>query len=207
VTSPGRPRWLTLGEASRLLGVDESTLRAWADAGRVRAFRTPGGHRRFAHADLEALWGQPRAPRPLQVARQIRRQGRTLARARPVPRADWYGELDPETRARTAQICRALMAALAGYLAGGARRRLHLVAGERAGRRLGQALAARALLPAQAAQAFVHFRGVIGDAVTTRLALPPDQQLRALRQIDAFLNRVMVAMLEVFPLGRRTDGR
>jgi excisionase family DNA binding protein len=44
--------WLSLGPASRLVGVDPDTLRRWADRGRIRAFTTPGGHRRFARADL-----------------------------------------------------------------------------------------------------------------------------------------------------------
>ena len=30
-------------------------MRRWADAGRVRTFRTPGGHRRFSFSDLERL--------------------------------------------------------------------------------------------------------------------------------------------------------
>ncbi|HEX9550202.1 MAG TPA: helix-turn-helix domain-containing protein [Candidatus Limnocylindrales bacterium] len=47
--------WLSLGPASRLVGVDPDTLRRWADAGRVRAFATPGGHRRFSRADLDRL--------------------------------------------------------------------------------------------------------------------------------------------------------
>ena len=47
--------WLSLGPASRLMGVDPDTLRRWADAGRVRAFATPGGHRRFSRADLDRL--------------------------------------------------------------------------------------------------------------------------------------------------------
>ena len=47
--------WLSLGPASRVVGVDPDTLRRWADAGRVRAFATPGGHRRFSRADLERL--------------------------------------------------------------------------------------------------------------------------------------------------------
>lgn len=46
---------LALGEASRLLGVDPDTLRRWADEGRVPAFTTPGGHRRFERKALERL--------------------------------------------------------------------------------------------------------------------------------------------------------
>ena len=34
-------RWITLGQACKLLGVNESTLRRWADAGHTRSFRTP----------------------------------------------------------------------------------------------------------------------------------------------------------------------
>lgn len=46
---------LSLGPASRLLGVDPDTLRRWADEGRVEAFLTPGGHRRFEREALERV--------------------------------------------------------------------------------------------------------------------------------------------------------
>lgn len=49
------PERLPLGAASRLLGVDPDTLRRWADEGRVPAFTTPGGHRRFDRRALERL--------------------------------------------------------------------------------------------------------------------------------------------------------
>jgi excisionase family DNA binding protein len=49
------PERLALGEASRMLGVDPDTLRRWADEGRVPAFTTPGGHRRFERRALERL--------------------------------------------------------------------------------------------------------------------------------------------------------
>lgn len=57
------PDWLSLGPASRLVGVDPDTLRRWADTGRVRAFTTPGGHRRFARSDLARLRDAGRAGR------------------------------------------------------------------------------------------------------------------------------------------------
>ena len=47
--------WLTLGRAAEYLGVTENILRRWADQHRLRAFKTPGGHRRFRRSDLEAF--------------------------------------------------------------------------------------------------------------------------------------------------------
>ena len=46
---------LSLGPASRLLGVDPDTLRRWADEGRIEAFTTAGGHRRFHRAAVERI--------------------------------------------------------------------------------------------------------------------------------------------------------
>ena len=52
--------WLSLGPASRVVGVDPDTLRRWADTGRVRAFSTPGGHRRFSRTDLARVVAERR---------------------------------------------------------------------------------------------------------------------------------------------------
>jgi excisionase family DNA binding protein len=49
----GEPDWLTLGQAAKFLGVAQSTIRKWSDQGRVPAFYTPGGHRRYRRRDLE----------------------------------------------------------------------------------------------------------------------------------------------------------
>ena len=61
MTYPGRrapasePDWLTLGQAAKFLGVAQSTIRKWSDQGRVPAFYTPGGHRRYRRRDLEVF--------------------------------------------------------------------------------------------------------------------------------------------------------
>jgi excisionase family DNA binding protein len=49
------PEWFTLGQAARYLGVAQSTIRKWSDDGRVRAFYTPGGHRRYRRGDLDSF--------------------------------------------------------------------------------------------------------------------------------------------------------
>jgi twitching motility two-component system response regulator PilH len=51
----GGMEWLTLGQAATYLGVAQSTVRKWSDGGRLPAFYTPGGHRRFRRADLDSF--------------------------------------------------------------------------------------------------------------------------------------------------------
>lgn len=58
----GGREWLTLGQAAAFLGAAQSTVRKWADGGRLPTFYTPGGHRRFRRADLEAFLAGPRTP-------------------------------------------------------------------------------------------------------------------------------------------------
>jgi excisionase family DNA binding protein len=53
--APAQPAWLSLGPASRLVGVDPDTLRRWADEGRIETFITPGGHRRFERRAIDIL--------------------------------------------------------------------------------------------------------------------------------------------------------
>jgi excisionase family DNA binding protein len=98
---PERPAetgtYLSLGPASRLLGVDPDTLRRWADEGRVDAFVTPGRHRRFDRRAIERLATSRRpGSRPLaslgagseRLARAYRRSYATGERTHHVPADD-----------------------------------------------------------------------------------------------------------------------
>ncbi len=46
---------LPVGQASALVGVSTDTLKRWERAGRIRAERTPTGHRRFRRSEVERL--------------------------------------------------------------------------------------------------------------------------------------------------------
>lgn len=112
--------WLGLGEASRLLGVAPGTLRRWSDNGRVPAFTTPGGHRRYRRDALESMIGLERAARPSLVrsgmtasrlARAYRREARAAA-----PQLAWVVELSDEQRDWFRLHGRRLAEALLGHL-------------------------------------------------------------------------------------------
>ena len=60
---------LLLGPAAALLGVHYTTLRRWADAGRVPVSRTPTNQRRFRVGDLRTLIVPEQRSTPSEDAR------------------------------------------------------------------------------------------------------------------------------------------
>lgn len=46
---------MTSGQVAKLFNVHPTTVIDWADKGRLRCFRTPGGQRRFRREDVEAF--------------------------------------------------------------------------------------------------------------------------------------------------------
>jgi len=57
VTNGGdqRERFLLPSEAARLLGVATSTLRRWAEEGKIHSGSTIGGHRRYRESEISRL--------------------------------------------------------------------------------------------------------------------------------------------------------
>src|SRR5256886_14744282 len=53
--APGESAWLPLGRAAKFRGVARSPTRRGSALGRVPAFYTPGGHRRYKRGDLQAF--------------------------------------------------------------------------------------------------------------------------------------------------------
>lgn len=54
-TDAAPPVFLRTAEVAELCGVDTTTVRRWADAGKLTAVRIAGGPRRYREADVRAL--------------------------------------------------------------------------------------------------------------------------------------------------------
>ena len=61
-------KWLSLSKAAEVLGVHPSTIRNWADQGKLPVHRTQGGHRRFLANELELWRKSERAASPEEAA-------------------------------------------------------------------------------------------------------------------------------------------
>jgi len=114
------PGWVTLTEACRVLGVSPSTVRRWGDTGMVRTFLTPGGHRRFSRAGLEALLPERPSSRPslLDLGETPDRMARGYRRAADADGGHmaWVGELADADRERFRSYGRGIVTSLVAAL-------------------------------------------------------------------------------------------
>lgn len=201
-------RWLSLGEAASRLGVDEATLRHWADTGRVKTFRTPGGHRRFQEDDLRALI-QQEIPRVEDLGHLVERRSAKLlagAPAKALQTRPWFPTLDESLRARARDHGRHLFAAVVEFVAKPAARKTIREQLLTRGRAYGLDLHGAGMSPADAAEAFGYFRHLVLQTVTEprgRGGMLDEDQVRTLLDVSDLLDVVFVTMLRAWDPGGR----
>lgn len=192
-------RWLTIEEASRLLGIGQSTLRRWSDAGKVPVYRTAGGHRRFREADLLGLLRGDTRPRR-RMSRKILTdlsfaayQTETLSRVASRP---WYAAYRPEHRAELRLLGRQLVQLAFRVLSRHEDRAQLVTAGRATGARYGELSAAAKLSTVDAVEAFLAFREPVLQAIE-RFAeeeqIPARRVFRLLTDVSHFLDEVLLA--------------
>jgi len=200
------PSWLTLGAASALLGVSESTIRRWADAGQVRSFRTSGGHRRVLEEDLRRLLaagsGQAVSDSShisdLAMARARRRLGR---RQRPaMPGAD---QLEADARDRLRLLGRQVVELFARYIAGGGNR-----GGERftedarlIGREYGRTLVGSGVRLTAAVATFNALRATLEETaaqIASEAGLATEESVEAIERVLRLADTMLEGMAEVY---------
>ena len=187
-------RWVSLARACEILGVNESTVRRWADADKIRCFRTPGGHRRFAETDLIAITNGAADSREIGNAAvtRIRRQltgGST--------EAPWYAGLGVEQREALRPLGRRLVEIVDDYLSGRGDREQLDAEVDAIGASYGDELYGRGVGLAQAMQAVVFFRRSLDETakqLSARHRLSDEDASRAREEIAGLADRVLVGV-------------
>jgi excisionase family DNA binding protein len=202
-------RWLTLGQASRALGVTPNTLRRWADEGEIPSFTTPGGHRRFTLAAIQALVPANRARRPAltTIGASSDHMVRAYRRARPAARSSatnrWQAQLSDRERAAFRERGLRLVGDLLQHLDAGESKSLRPA--EAHAQEYGAAAARVGASLADAVEGFLRFRKPFVDelaALARRRHLDTREATDLLADADSALDRLLVAVMAGYG-GRR----
>jgi excisionase family DNA binding protein len=195
-------KWVNLSRACSILGVNESTVRRWADSGDIRCFRTPGGHRRFAEGDLFAMIEGRSAiqDRRLETAAvsRIRRQLNSHQQD------DWYRQIHEAEREALRPLGRRLVEIVGDYIAGRGHRPQLEQEVEEIGSKYGIALHSRGMPLGQALQAFTFFRRSLEETakqLADRSAMSSDDALLAREQIGGLADRVLIGLASPYGEG------
>ena len=167
-----RPQWLSLGQASQFLHVNEATLRQWADNGVVRVYRTPGGHRRFFHEDVLNLTNQSGQTSTLEskdkLEDSVLRRIRKKLGNEDVTRQSWYQSVEEEGRDRMRLFGRHLLSVLLQESTPRRRRQEALAESLILGREYGSEMADRGVTLKDTIEALIFFRNIVIETVSTR---------------------------------------
>ena len=191
------PRWVNLGRACEILGVNESTVRRWADSGEIRCFRTPGGHRRFAEEDLFTLIrGDQDHALEAAAVRRIRRRLHSGSKD-----AGWYGTLDADEREALRPLGRRLVELVGDYITKRQPRAEIEAEVDAIGHSYGDLLVSRETPLLRAMEAFTFFRRSLDETakqLAERDQMDAEQAAMAREQIGGLADRVLLGVTAAY---------
>lgn len=205
---PARPAsrpqtWLTIQEASDLIGVSQATLRRWTESGDVEAFVTPGGHRRFARTAILGLLPAARPKHrtlrelgetPEHIVRQYRRE---LASSRG---AGWLPVLDEPDKELFRERGRQILAGVLAFLDAPtpAEGELELAKATEAAVDYGRLAGRRGFAIAETTAAFLRFRAPFLEELATiarRRRLDASEAISLIIAAASVFDRLLLALL------------
>jgi len=184
--------WLSLDEAAKRLNVHPATLRDWADKGRIRAYRTPGGHRRFSENDIKSIGTPPTPDLSLLMHATVGHTRIATSNGR-LATESWYANFDEAAKARQRELGMDLVQLLVAFLSDSERDWRKEM--EELGHRYARLAHDARLSVGDAMRAFHLFEGIVRSSVNemsaARIARGDLEQ-----SVGWFLNEVRVAMVE-----------
>lgn len=212
MTKTDQTEWLSLSDASELIGVHPSTLRRWADAGTIPCTRTPGGHRRFrrvilerylerkdqaetGHLDAESEFVPAQAPDEAGIDIEAMMQ------------RDWHAPfVEAEMVGRMRELGQRLLGLLLQYLTREEEDERFLEEGREVGYDYGHESYAANIELLDAVEAFLYFRT---NFAQTALQMPATAKLadgqesvRLHQRIDRFMNAVLLGLITAYEEAR-----
>ena len=204
MTEHGQGQWLSLREASEILGVHPSTLRRWADAGTIPCTRTPGGHRRFRRIDLEQILRSEGKPTSASLTASAEAAPSIAVEEEEVPpHHEWH---EPFVEAKKVEQMRALGQRLLGLLLQFLTRpeedQRFLSEGQQVGYNYGKECYLANISLLNSVKAFLYYRSSTAREATDMPAaarlMEDHDALWLQRRIDRFMNAVLLGLISAY---------
>ncbi|HHH42343.1 MAG TPA: helix-turn-helix domain-containing protein, partial [Chloroflexi bacterium] len=210
---PGEQEWISLSEAAELLGVHPNTLRHWADQGEFPSVRTPGGHRRFRRADVEAYLNRSqRTSHPPAIHILVQSalgQTRLGIGEGDLYQEDWYVRLDEAGQKAYGGLGREILKAVSVYLGQPQKRAEGIAKFQDLGRRHARVARRYNLTIRQTVAAYLYFRDFLLNSTLQIIEAMTSESVahwhETLRQINLFLDEMLLALVESFEEQERKD--
>lgn len=209
----GQSSQLTISQACRILGVSEVTLRQWTDEGRIEAFITPGGHRRYSESELKRFMGTNSRVHGIKdlVARMelTPEQEHNIAQTH-FAYANWYKKLDSESKDWFREMGRRIYNLVITYISKPNRRDETLVLARETGHEFGECLAEMGLSLTDAMEAFMLHRSPLVNAATDLMKKRKplnERAAEAIPLVTKITDEVLLALVMAYQNNSGNGGR
>ncbi|MDX9986580.1 MAG: helix-turn-helix domain-containing protein [Dehalococcoidales bacterium] len=199
---PIQDSWLSIGEACRILGVSEATLRQWTDDGQIKVFITPGGHRRYQRSQLDEFMVSRRKTLGIQdlVAKleETAEPHREVAVNITASLSDGI-RLNQRLRSHLASLGKSILELIIQYVSSPVDRKITVQQAQEIGKDFGITMSEAGLTLTESIEAFICHRKPTVEGVMAMMKqkeIIAEEILAALPLIDDIMDRTMVAMVE-----------
>lgn len=201
---------LSISAASRFLGVSEPALRQWTDERKIKAFVTPGGHRRYSRSELKNFL---RSNQKLLGVKELASQ---LEESAPVHRqldnsflqtTSWY-KFNIEAQAQFAVLGRKILTLIIRSIREPARKDELLMSIREIGTQFGEMTARLDMSLTDSIQAFVQHRDPLMRVATKMMKNGEGVQRRvveAIPLVDHVMDEALVALVQAHQQTRKVS--
>ncbi|MBI2329474.1 MAG: helix-turn-helix domain-containing protein [Chloroflexi bacterium] len=197
---------VTISEASHVLGVSEAALRQWTDEGKIKAFITPGGHRRYSRTELKKFMTSNRKTLGIKdLAAELEdtvQLHREIAKTH-LHTTSCYGRLNQESQERLARLGQRLLHLIIRYITEPSKREETLKLACNVGHNHGQTLVKMGFPLTDSVEAFILHRNPIMNAAIDLIKKSETLNTRvveAIPLVDHLMDEVLVALVAAHQL-------
>ena len=192
---------ININEASRILNVSENALRQWTDEGKIKAFITPGGHRRYSTTELKKFINSHQ--KTLRIKDLVIQIEETVELHREIARknissAARYNKLDHLSQEQLANSGRQMLTCIIRYITEPSKREEIVQLTRDTGRYMGKILVNASLSVTDSVEAFLIHREPVINAITHLLkkrGASSDRIVDAIPLVTYIMDEALLALI------------